>query len=181
MNILAISGSLRKNSYNSSLLKALSQFKHENMIINIYDELGLLPFFNADLDNHTLNEDNSPTLVKKFRQQIYNADVLIISTPEYAFEISGVLKNALDWLVSSSVIVNKPVVILSASTSGMGGDKAHQSLTNIMDVISGRVIKKVSLQIGRINKKINSNSEIIDEQLIMQLQNILNKLDMYVT
>lgn len=181
MKVLAISGSLRKKSYNTALLKAMKSLKKENISINMYSGLGSLPLFNADLDVHTLEEDNSPTEVVEFRKKVSIADALIISTPEYAFQLPGVLKNGLDWLVSSSVIVDKPVVIISASTSEMGGDKAHESLTNLMSVISRKIIIASSFKVPRINKKINDQGKVIDESLLEDLDNSLIELFKYIT
>ena len=169
MKVLALSGSLRKSSYNTALIKAMKNLKPENISLEIYKELGVLPFYNADLDNHTLEQDNSPVSVVDLRSKVSQADALIISTPEYAFQLPGVLKNGLDWLVSSSAIVDKPVVIISASTSGMGGNKAHDSLMNLITVISGKIVTGSSFQVAKVNKKINAQGEVIDINLLKDL------------
>ena len=180
MKVLAISGSLRKGSYNTALIKALKNLELENMSIEIYAELGVLPFFNADLDDHTLETDNSPASVIKLRSKVSQADALIISTPEYAFQLPGVLKNGLDWLVSSSAIVDKPIVIISASTSGMGGNKAYESLMNLMNVISGKIVTDSSFQVAKVNKKIDAQEEIIDVNLLKNLKDSLIELNKYI-
>jgi len=180
MKVLAISGSLRKGSYNTALIEAIKNLELENMSIEIYTELGILPFFNADLDDHTLETDNSPASVIELRSKVSQADALIISTPEYAFQLPGVLKNGLDWLVSSSAIVDKPVVLISASTSGMGGNKAYESLINLMNVISGKIVTDSSFQVAKVNKKINAQGEIIDADLLKNLQNSLIELNKYI-
>lgn len=179
MKILALSGSLREGSYNTAIIKALKKLETENISIEVYKELGALPFFNADLDNHTLEQDDSPALVRKLRKKVSQADALIISTPEYAFELPGVLKNGLDWLVSSSVIIDKPVVIISASTSGTGGEKAHKRLADLMNVISGKIVKDSSLQVAKVNKKIDAQGKVIDMNLLKDLQNVLIELEKY--
>ena len=79
MKILAISGSLRAKSYNTSIIKSL---KNIDANIDIYDDLAKLPFLNPDLDNHTLKVDNSPISVQKLRKTIALSDAIIISTPE---------------------------------------------------------------------------------------------------
>ena len=179
MKVLALSGSLRNGSYNTALLEAMKNLESENISIEVYRELGNLPFFNADLDNHTLEQDSSPVAVIELRAKVSQADALIISTPEYAFQLPGVLKNALDWLVSSSAIVDKPVVIISASTSGMGANKAYESLTDLMGVISGRVVTDASLQVAKVNKKINAQGDILDTKLLKDLQESLIELKRY--
>jgi len=173
MKILALSGSLRTNSYNTAIIKALQRLDNN---VEIYEDLGKLPLFNPDLDIHTLEEDNSPKSVVEFRAKVREADVFVISTPEYAHQISGVLKNALDWLVSSDAIVAKPTVVISASTSAMGGDKAHAQLVALLKVISQNVLEDVSLIVSRVNKKIDKGGTIIDDVLINELNHLLDTL-----
>jgi NAD(P)H-dependent FMN reductase len=173
MQILALSGSLRANSYNTSIIKALQKL---NSNIEVYEELGTVPLFNPDLDIHTLEEDNSPKEVVKFRAKVREADVFIISTPEYAHQISGVLKNALDWLVSSDAIVAKSTVVISASTSAMGGDKAHAQLVSLLRVISQNVLEDASLVVSKVNKKIDEDGVVTDKNLMNELKNLLDKL-----
>jgi len=181
MNILAISGSLRKGSYNTAIIHALKKLESPRISIEIYEGLGKLPFFNADLDDHTLQRDNSPAEVIALRQKVSQADALIISTPEYAFQLPGVLKNGLDWLVSSSAIIDKPIIIITASTSGMGGNKAHESLTQLMNVISGKVVDNASLQVAKVNKKIDIYGKITDPELKNDLRKVLVELDNYLS
>jgi len=173
MKILAISGSLRAKSYNSSIIKSL---KNIDTNIDIYDDLARLPFFNPDIDNHTLKVDNSPLSVQELRKTIASSDAIIISTPEYAFEIPGVLKNALDWLVSSAQIVHKPVAIISASTSAMGGDKANSILMNLIKVLTGDTSNQLTLIVPMVNKRIDNKGQIIDTVLIDELHTLLDRL-----
>ena len=173
MKILALSGSLRVNSYSTSLVKHLQTLsKH----VEVYNALGKLPLFNPDLNIHTLDEDNSPKSVVEFRAKVREADIFIISTPEYAHQIPGVLKNALDWLVSSDAIVAKPTVVISSSTSAMGGDKAHAQLVSLLKVISQNVLEDSSLIVAKVNKKIDKDGTIIDDALINELNHLLDTL-----
>jgi len=172
MKILALSGSLRANSYNTAIVKALQKL---NSNVEVYEGLGKLPLFNPDLDIHTLQEDNSPKEVVEFRAKVREADIFIISTPEYAHQISGVLKNALDWLVSSDAIVAKPTVVISASTSAMGGDKAHAQLIALLRVISQNVLENASLIVSRVNQKIDNEGAVMDAVLIEELKDLLDK------
>jgi len=172
MKILALSGSLRKNSYNTSIIKFLASLSTD---VEIYDGISQLPFFNPDIDNSTLENDTSPVAVQEFRKAVSEADAIIISTPEYAFEIPGVLKNALDWLVSSADIIDKNVVIISASTSDMGGDKANSVLCGLVKVLTGNIVN-TTLIVGRVNKKIDTVGQINDKKLINDLKNLLDRL-----
>ena len=174
MKSLAISGSLRKKSFNTAIISSLQTM---NSNVEVYKDLGNVPFFNADLDLHTLEVDNSPLEVQDFRKKINECDSLILCTPEYAFEIPGVLKNSLDWLVSSGNLLDKPVAILSASTSKMGADKANELLSGLVKVLMGKVDKTTNLKISSVNKKFDENSELIDQVLKNQLKNLLSALE----
>src|SRR5215471_687580 len=99
--ILAISGSLRAVSSNTALLRAAAMLAPAGVEIRVYDGLGDLPHFNPDL------EGAEPPVVKDFGAQVGAADGIILSTPEYAHGVPGVLKNALDWLVGGFDFINK--------------------------------------------------------------------------
>ena len=170
MKILAISGSLRKKSYNTAIINTLAVLNPE---VEVYKDLGQLPLFNQDLDKHDLEEDYSPLQVRNLREKINETDVLVISTPEYAFEIPGVLKNALDWLVSSSSMVDKPVLIISASTSGIGADKVNEVLRNLVKVLTGKEVFYY-LTVDRVNKKIDDSGKITDEKLLQELKKAID-------
>src|SRR4051812_37876556 len=94
LKILAISGSLKSTSSNSNILKALSLYRKEEIEFILFENLGELPHFNPEKEEGTL-------AVAGFRKLLKEADGVVISTPEYAFGVPGVLKNALDWTVSS--------------------------------------------------------------------------------
>src|SRR5215469_12924589 len=102
MKLLAISGSLRAASLNTSVLQAAQRLAPEGVEIEIFDGIGQLPFFNSDLEAGQL-----PEPVARLRQVVAKADGILISSPEYARGVSGVLKNALDWLVGSEEFPGK--------------------------------------------------------------------------
>ncbi len=91
MRILAISGSLRASSTNTALVRAIIALAPEDMEITLYDGLGALPYFSPERD-----DENSPQSVRDLRAQLQAADGVLICTPEYAFGVPGVLKNALE-------------------------------------------------------------------------------------
>jgi len=111
---------------------------------------------------------------------VRESDAFIISTPEYAHQLPGVLKNALDWLVSSDAIVAKPTIVISSSTSAMGGDKAHAQLTNLLKVISQNVVEEASLIVCRINKKIDENG-VLNDTLESDLKDLLTNQEKYMS
>src|SRR6059036_648681 len=112
LRLLAISGSLRSASSNTTMLHALQAIAPAGVIVSLYDGLGDLPYFNPDLDGET---NTPPQSVGQLRTQIGQADGLLISSPEYAHGVPGVLKNALDWLVSDAAMIYKPIGLLNAS------------------------------------------------------------------
>jgi len=118
MRILAISGSLRASSTNTTLVRAITAMAPAGMEITIYDRLGDLPHFILDLD-----DEDSPASVIRLRALFRAADGVLICTPEYAFGVPGSLKNTLDWTVSSGEINGKPVAAISASPLYGGGER----------------------------------------------------------
>ena len=94
IHILAISGSLRAASSNTTVLHALAALAPDGMLITLYDQLDSLPYFNPDLDHEG---DTPPASVADLRTQVGRADGLVICSPAYAHGVPGVLKNALDW------------------------------------------------------------------------------------
>lgn len=141
MKIVAISGSLRANSTNSALLNAAAALAPNDVEVIIYGGLGELPHFNPDLD-----EEPAPVTVTNFRSQLRLSEGVIISSPEYAHGIPGVLKNALDWVVASGELYEKPVALLSASPRAT---YAQASLMETLDVMKARIVKEacVALQV----------------------------------
>ena len=113
MRILAISGSARRLSTNTALLRATSAAVAADHQVRVYDRIADLPVFSPDLE---LPEP--PPMVRDFLRLIGGADGIIISSPEYVRAIPGGLKNAVDWLVSGDLITRKPVVLAHASHRG---------------------------------------------------------------
>ena len=122
-NVLAISGSLRALSTNTAMLRMAQSCVPEGVHLHIFEELAQLPLFNPDL------EENEPPSVQRLRTAIGRADALLLASPEYAHGISDVLKNALDWMVSSGVLANKPIALWNASPrASLGLAALRQSL-----------------------------------------------------
>jgi chromate reductase, NAD(P)H dehydrogenase (quinone) len=171
MKVLAISGSLKSTSSNTAILNAIAAMAGKDIHITIFDGIGKLPHFSPDIDG-----DKSPVSVIDYRHQLKSSDGIIICTPEYAYGMPGVLKNALDWVVGSGEFVDKPVAVLSASPSFLGGDKAHASLVLTLSAINAKVVKGAKLTIPAIRSKINMNGEILDPELKEQLKAVLDTL-----
>ncbi len=158
--VLAISGSTRAESSNGYLIKAIAGIFLDIIDICPFDALTKLPHFNPDDDLENVAES-----VADFRQQVKDSDGVLICTPEYAMGLPGSLKNALDWTVSSCEFSGKPVLAITASSSGK---KAHESLLGTLNVIEAR-IEGTGLLISFIKTKINHEGIISDEKTLTDL------------
>jgi chromate reductase, NAD(P)H dehydrogenase (quinone) len=132
INFLAISGSLRKASYNTAALNALKILAPNHADIIVFSKLGEIPLFNPDREGEEI------PVLEELRRLIAQADGLIIASPEYAHGISGVLKNALDWLVSGFEFVNKPIMLINTSPRA---NIALDSLREIVKTMSGVIVE----------------------------------------
>ena len=171
MHILAISGSLRASSTNTRLIRANAALVPEVMELTMFDGLADLPHFSPDLDG-----DDPPASVQNLRKLLNEADGVLICTPEYAFGVPGSLKNALDWTVSSGEFYRKPVVVISASPSPTGGDKAHASLLLTLTALGANVPDGGKLMIPAAGKKLNANDEVTDPKTRHSLRSALDAL-----
>jgi len=173
IKVYAISGSLRENSYNTALMNSLKRLAPENYTIVTTPGIGDLPYFNPDIDDI----DNPPTPVRAFRKSLVEADCVVLFSPEYAHNIPGVLKNALDWLVASGELVHKPVVVTNTSTSYLGGDHAHKSLKYLVKLLSADLLEEASFSVNSAIGKFNKEMELVDEETNRRLQNIFMLLN----
>lgn len=171
IHFLAISGSLRKDSSNAAILNCMKSLSSEKTDFTIYEGIKNLPHFNQDEDN-----ENVDLNVKQFRSQLKQADGVILCTPEYAGGMPGVLKNALDWTVSSGEFYEKPVVVISASPLATGGEKAHASLLVTLSMLDAKVVDKGTLVIPFIYTKLDEHKKIIDPSTVNDLTQLLNQL-----
>src|SRR5690625_96532 len=111
--IVALSGSIRDNSSTQKSLKSLERYFPKEIDYFIYEGLQKLPHFDPELDR-----EEPPEEVQSFRSLLDKADGVIICTPEYIKGVPGVLKNTLEWLVSSANLYTKPVAVITSSGGG---------------------------------------------------------------
>src|SRR5215213_2067093 len=164
--VLAISGSTRKSSSNLLLIKAIAALSLKDLDIKVYNKLSQLPHFNPDVD-----DNNLPEIIEEFRNEINEADGVLICTPEYVYSLPGSLKNAIEWTVSTILFLNKPVALITAS--GLG-EKAHESLQLIMKTVGAEFNEQTQLLIQGARSKVNSNEEIIDETTLIQIKELIS-------
>jgi chromate reductase, NAD(P)H dehydrogenase (quinone) len=159
LGLLAISGSLRSASSNTTMLHALRAIAPAGIIVSLYDGLGDLPYFNPDLDGET---DTPPPSVGQLRTEIGQADGLLISSPEYAHGVPGVLKNALDWLVSSLEFPSKPVALINISPRSTF---VHASLSETLTTMSASLIADPAFTISLPGKGLDVAGMLADPQI----------------
>lgn len=155
--ILAISGSLRAQSTNTELLRAAILVPSTGTTVELYDGLGSLPHFNPDIEETAL-----PVAAAALRQQVGNADALIISTPEYAHGLPGSLKNALDWLVGGPEMVGKRVALWHAST---WSTHAPAQLAEILRTMSADVVEDATVVLNLRGKVWHANEIAANDEM----------------
>lgn len=166
VNILAISGSLRRASSNSALLRATMALAPSDVNVTLYGGLGDLPLFNPDL------EGNEPYSVLQFRDQLRAADGVLIASPEYAHGVTGVLKNALDWVVGSGEFEKKPVALINVFASSI---YAPDALKEIITVMGGIVVQAASQTVALPTNKIDEAGILATPSVSGLLQKILSE------
>ena len=163
-NILAISGSTRKISVNNAILHHL-QTNTPNL--TIYEDLTSLPYFNPDLTD----PENLPPAVQAFLARIERADGVILCTPEYVFSLPGILKNAIEWCVATTVFQDKPLAMIVASLSGQ---KAYESLDLVMSTVGARATPDTKLLLAGAYSKLDKATHTLDSHTINLLDKLMN-------
>lgn len=172
VNIVALVGSIRKESYNMQIAKIMQERYKDKMNIKIAD-IRSLPHFDQD------EELDPPSVVKDFKQEILSADGIIIVTPEYNWSVPGVLKNALDWASRGKrVFMKKPVMPLGASSGMVGTLRAQTHLRQILSApgIQANVLSPGGNEvlINFVQQKIDENGQL-DEATLTFLDSVIEK------
>jgi len=157
IRILAIPGSTRQSSANLNLIKAIIHLFPEQLDVEIFDGIAGLPHFNPDLDT----EDAPPSVVD-LRKRLQATDGVFISSPEYAHGVPGVLKNGLDWLVSSGEFVGKPVALINTSPRAT---HAQASLAETLSVMTANLVSETPFIVPLLGKKIDEASLFADAEI----------------
>ncbi len=177
LNIVAISGSLRSKSFNTSLLRAMQDIADENMSIDIA-RLNGIPVYDGD------DEDASgiPQIVTDLAERIRAADGVIIATPEYNFSIPGGLKNANDWIsrVKDQPFGNKPVGVVGAAAGPLGTARSQYHLRQNLVGLSALTMPKPEVFVGSAHTKFADDGSLADEETGKFLKLWLDAFDAWV-
>jgi chromate reductase len=173
--ILGISGSLRKQSTNTMALRNAQKLAPEHMRIEIAD-ISEIPLYNADL--HAVGE---PAAVTRLKEQIRDADAVLIASPEYNFSIPAVLKNALDWVSRppDPPFNEKPVAIMGVAPGPLGTARVQYHLRQVLVFMNTFTLNKPEVFINHSAQKFNAQGELTDQptaQFIREQLDALEKL-----
>lgn len=144
LKILALSGSLRAASSNSAILRVAVRVAPPSIIVEVHPGLAALPFFNPDLDRG-FDDPALPEPVRALRAAIAASDAVLISSPEYAHGVSGMFKNALDWLVGGPEMIGKRVALINTAPHAT---HAIAALAETLRTMSVRLVDEASVTIA---------------------------------
>jgi chromate reductase len=173
MRILAISGSLRRGSHNTALLRAAEELLSPLDTFELWDGLREVPPYDQDDD-----AEPAPTPVAALRAAVASADAVLIATPEYNSSIPGALKNALDWAsrpVATNVFRSKPVAVIGSSAGVFGAVWAQAELRKVLATMGARVAE-VEVAVGRAQDKFDEDGRLVDDEIRQELREVLATL-----
>ena len=179
IKLLGISGSLRARSYNSGALTVVGSVVLEGMAFDVAS-LADLPFYNADVEQRGF-----PAVVESFRSNVAEADALIFAVPEYNFSVSGVLKNALEWLSRppNSPTNGKPCAVFGATVSPLGTARGQFHFRHICVSLNMIPVNAPHVDITNAKTKFDAEGQLTDQasvdlirQLLAELRNLTVRL-----
>jgi chromate reductase len=174
LQVLAIPGSLRRNSYNRALLEAAAKLAPPGMSIDVYDSLDTLPVFNEDLEQPTLPG------VTRLRQAVASSDGLLIATPEYNQSVPGVVKNMIDWLSRShddAGLDGRPVAVTGVTTGPWGTRIAQTLLRQMLTSAQAWVLPQPTLFLRDASNLFDKDGVLVDEESADRLRALLVSFD----
>jgi chromate reductase len=171
--VLAISGSLRSDSFNAMLLRNAVDLFGNDVEVEILHGLKDVPPYDEDDDRV-----GAPEPVRALRAAFAGADAVLIATPEYNSSIPGHLKNALDWVsrpLATNPLRNKPAVVVGASTGAFGAVWAQAELRKVLAAIGARVVE-AELAVGHAPTRFDEDGTLVDDDLREQLGEVVDAL-----
>jgi chromate reductase len=177
MRVLGISGSLRRHSHNTALLRHAGElFEAEGAEFELYDGLRDIPPYDEDDD-----VDNGSEAVARLRAAVAEADAVFFSTPEYNHSIPGALKNAIDWVsrpIATNPLRNKPVAVIGASTGMFGAVWAQAELRKVLAATGARVVEG-EVPVGHAQSRFDADRRLndpnLEEQVLAVVQSLLTE------
>lgn len=175
-HVLAITGSLRRDSLNRRLLDAAAACAPDGMRVQLYEELGALPMFNEDREFTAL----AAGPVRTLHDQVASASALLIATPEYNQSMPGVLKNAIDWLSRPSpdeVLAGKPIALIGASAGRWGTRLAQAALRQALFATESLVLTGPALYLANAHAAFDADGHLTDSSTLASLRQVLLALN----
>jgi chromate reductase, NAD(P)H dehydrogenase (quinone) len=173
MRVLGISGSLRRDSHNTSLLHAAAELLPDGVELELWDGLKAVPPYDEDDD-----VEPAPAAVTELRDAIAGADAILIATPEYNHSVPGQLKNALDWAsrpLATNPLRNKPVAVVGASMGAFGAVWAQAELRKVLAATGARVVEG-EVAVGHAHERFDAAGRLVDHVLRETLGEVLEAL-----
>jgi chromate reductase len=175
MKVLAVSGSLRADSYNTNLLRAAAEAAPEAVELELFDpeSIRALPPYDQDLENGDV-----PASVAQLRERWGATDAILFATPEYNGSVPGGLKNAIDWASRprfTAALTGKTVAVVGASTGQFGAMWAQADLRRILGMAGARVVGD-ELPVTRAQEKFDGEGRLLDAELFERLRLVLETL-----
>lgn len=171
VHVLGMSGSLRRQSFNTALLHTAEALLPEGMTLEVFD-LAPIPLYNGDVEAQGL-----PEPVVALRERVRAADALLIVTPEYNFSIPGVLKNAIDWASRppNQPMDGKPLAIMG--TGGrMGTSRAQYHLRQVATAVNMLPLNRPEVMIANASERFDAEGRLTDEVARRQIRALLEAL-----
>jgi len=177
VGVLAISGSLRKASYNTGLLRAARDIAPEGMAIDVHPGLGDIPPYDEDV-----RVAGYPAAVADLRDKVVKADALLIASPEFNRGMTGVLKNAIDWLSRppGPPLLGKPACVMTAATGALGGALANYDMRQVLSVCGVFVLPGREIMVGGAKDKFDGDGNLTDASVREFIRTHLNVLKAFV-
>ena len=172
ITILGFAGSLRKGSYNKSLLAAALELVPGGAALEVFDLEGI-PLFSQD------QEGQPPERVKEFKAKIRRADAILIAAPEYNYSIPGVLKNAIDWASrphGDNAFEGKPVAVMGASVGMLGTARAQYHLRQVFVFLNMHPLNKPEVMVPFASDKVDPTGRLSDDKTRQKIRELLESL-----
>jgi chromate reductase, NAD(P)H dehydrogenase (quinone) len=170
--VVALAGSLRRGSFNRALVHAAQELTPEGMTIEL-TEIGGLPFYNADVE-----AEGDPPSVAAFKAALFEADGILIATPEFNAGVPAVLTNAIDWgsrLPGRAPLTGKPVAMVGASPGQVGTARAQLHLRQLLSHVRARVLPPPELLVAMAHQRFDAELRLRDETTRELLAGLLER------